>query len=107
MRKVLLLQITNPAHYVTQDDKKKPLSCKIYDYTKGGIDIPDQRMRSYTAKFKTRKWTSVALPYLLDMTRINNSQAIYVINNAKEDVDNFEFGWELMKVLVKPNMHTR
>ena len=35
-----------------------------------------------------------------------NSQAIYVINNAKEDVDSFEFGWELMKALVKPNMHT-
>ena len=40
------------------------------------------------------------------MVRIN-SQAIYVINNAKEDVDSFEFGWELMKALVKPNMHTR
>ena len=25
---------------------KKPLSYKIYDYTKGGIDIPDQRMGS-------------------------------------------------------------
>ena len=36
-----------------------------------------------------------------------NSQAIYVINNAKEDVDSFECGWELMKALVKPNMHTR
>ena len=36
-----------------------------------------------------------------------NSQAIYVKNNAKEDVDSFEFGWELMKALVKPNMHTR
>ena len=36
-----------------------------------------------------------------------NNQAIYVINNAKEDVDSFEFGWELMKALVKPNMHTR
>ena len=35
-----------------------------------------------------------------------NSQAIYVISNAKEDVDSFEFGWELMKALVKPNMNT-
>ena len=40
------------------------------------------------------------------MVRIN-SQAIYVTNNAKEDVDSFEFGWELTKALVKPNMHTR
>ena len=39
------------------------------------------------------------------MARIN-SRAIYVINDAKEDVDSFEFGWELMKALVKPNMNT-
>ena len=61
-------------------------------------------MGSYTTKCNTRKWTLVALSYVLDMARIN-SQAIYVINNAKEDVDSFEFGWELMKALVKPNMH--
>ena len=48
----------------------------------------------------------VALSYVLDMARIN-SQAIYVINNAKEDVGSSDFGWELMKALVKPNMHTR
>ena len=85
MRNVLLLQITNPAG-------------------------SDQRLRSktgsYITKYKTRKWTLVALSYELDMAH-RNSQAIYVINNAKEDVDSFEFGWELMKALVKPNMHTR
>ena len=63
-------------------------------------------MGSYTTKYKTRKWTLVALSYVLDMARIN-SRAIYVINDAKEDVDSFEFGWELMKALVKSNMHTR
>ena len=35
-----------------------------------------------------------------------NSQAVYVINNAKEDVDSFELPWELMKAFVKPNIHT-
>ena len=85
---------------------KKPLSYKIYGYTMGGIDIPDQRMGSYTTKYKLRKWALVALSYMLDMACIN-SQAIYVINNAKENVDSFEFGWELMEALVKPNTHTR
>ena len=56
-------------------------------------------MGSYTTKCKTRRWTIVASSNVLDMTRIN-SQAIYVINNAKEDVDSFEFGWEIMKALV-------
>ena len=40
------------------------------------------------------------------MAGISN-QVIYVINNAKEDADNFKFGWELLKVLVKLKMHTR
>ena len=73
---------------------KKPLSYKINDYTKGGIDILNQRMGSYTTKYKTRKWTLVTLSYVLGMAHIN-SQAIYVINNSKEDVDSFEFGWGL------------
>ena len=77
---------------------KKYLSYKIYAYTKGRIDTTDQRMGSYTTKYKTRKWTLVALSYVLDMARIN-SHAIYVISNAKEDVESFEFGWEFMKHL--------
>ena len=71
---------------------KKPLSHKIYDYTNGGIDISDQRMGSYNTNYK--------------MACIN-SQAIDVINNAKEDASSFEFGWKLMKALKKPNIHTR
>ena len=70
---------------------KKPLNYKIHGYTKGGIDITDQRMWSFTRKYKTRKWTLIALSYVLDMACIN-SQAIHMINNAKEDVDRFEFG---------------
>ena len=97
----MLLQTKNPAHYITQDDKKK-----IYDYTEGGIDIPDQIMGSYATKYKTKKWTLVALSYVLDMARIN-SPVIFVINNTKEDLYSFEFRWELMKALVKPNMYTR
>ena len=86
--------------------KKKPVSYSTYDYTKGEIDILNQRMRSYATKYKTRKWALVALSYVLDMAH-TNSQAMYVINNAKVHVDSFEFGWELMKALIKPNMHTR
>ena len=55
-------------------------------------------MESYTTKYKTRKWTLVTLLYVLDISCIN-SQAIYIINNAKEDVDSFEFVWELVKTL--------
>ena len=34
-----------------------------------------------------------------------NNQAIYVIKNAKKNVDSFEFRWGPMKALVKPNIH--
>ena len=65
--------------------------------------MPDQRMGSYTTKYKTRKWKLVALLYVLDMARIN-CLAIYVKKSTKENGDSFEFGWELMKALIKPNM---
>ena len=48
-------------------------------------------MGSYATKYKTRKWTLLALSYVLDMAHIN-SQAIYVINIAKEGADSFKFG---------------
>ena len=43
---------------------------------------------------------------MLDMARLN-SEAIYAVNNAKENINSFEIGRELMKAIVKPNMHTR
>ena len=78
---------------MTQDDKKKPLAYKIYDYTKGNNDILDQRKGSYATNFKNKKNKKktlilVALSNVLDMTRLN-SQAIYVTNNAKEETDSF------------------
>ena len=106
MRNVLLLTTMEPAHYVTDDKKKKPYMYKIYDFTKGGIDIPDQRVGTYTCKVKTTKWMLVALSYVLDMAR-TNSQTLYKINNEKTEVDRFEFGWELAKSLVKNFMLER
>ena len=37
----------------------------------------------------------------------SHKQPSCLCNNTKEHVDRFEFGWELMKALVKPNMQTR
>ena len=102
MRNVLLLTTIEPPLYVTDNKKKKP----YYDFMKGGIDIPNQRVGTYTCKVETRKWTLVALSYVLDVTR-TNSQTAYKINNEKTVVDSFEFGWELAKSLVKNFMLER
>ena len=61
MRNVLLLYSTEAAHYVTNDEKKKPYRYKTYDFTKAGVSIPDQWMGTLTCEQKTRKWTLVAL----------------------------------------------
>ena len=44
LRNVLLLSTVQPILGVSQNPKKKPAIYKLYDYTKGGTDIIDQRM---------------------------------------------------------------
>ena len=78
---MLLLSTVQPLRGVTRDDGKgKPGIYKLYDFTKGGTDVIDQRMGSYTCKAKSRKWTLVALSYILDQARVN-SGTIWSLNN--------------------------
>ena len=71
--------------------------------------MPDQWM-GYTTKAKTRKWTLVAMAYLLDVVRVN-SQTLFELKKQGDRVDrngevkSFEFGWKLVESLVTPNMH--
>ena len=53
-KNVLMLSTVQPLHGVTRDDKKKkPAIFKLYDFTKGGTDVVDQRMASYSCKAKS------------------------------------------------------
>ena len=66
-KNILMLTTMRPLLGVTSDDgKKKPALYKLYDFTKGGMDIVDQKFGNYTVKTKSRKWTTVAFSYLLD-----------------------------------------
>ena len=48
-----MLTISNPLLGVTMDENKvKQALYKLYDFTKGGTDIVDQRMGFYTSKVK-------------------------------------------------------
>ena len=60
-------------------------------------------MGTLTCEQKTRKWTLVALTYVLDMSRVN-SQAIYAMNSRDTRTKSFQFGWELIISLIKPHM---
>ena len=70
----------------------KPLSAlyKLYDFTKGGTDIVDQRMSFYSCKPKSRKWTIVAFSYLLDTCRVTAS-TIMALNTSDNELKLFNF----------------
>ena len=78
----------------TKDDgKQKPAIFTLHDYLKGGTDIVDQRMASYTCKAKRKRWTLPAFSYILDLSRIN-AATIMSLNkgNDPRQLDLYDFG---------------
>lgn len=90
------------------DDKNKAALYKLYDFTKGGTDIVDQRMGFYTCKVKSRKWSMVAFAYILDMARVNSS-TLYALNKELCPLkqNSFEYGMDVAFDLVKPFLQQR
>ncbi|XP_057293812.1 uncharacterized protein LOC130622372 [Hydractinia symbiolongicarpus] len=90
------------------DGKNKAMLYKLYDFTKGGTDIVDQRMGFDTSKFKSRKWSMVAFAYILDMARVNSS-TLFALNNKIDPLKqySFDFGMSLVFGLVGPFVKQR
>lgn len=108
-RNVLMLSTMQPILGVTKDDgKSKPAIYKLYDFTKGGTDIIDQRIVFYSCKTKSSRWTMTAFAYVLDTCRVNSSTVLSKNNGRDPRKDNaFEFGWNLAMELVLPFMKAR
>ena len=109
LRNVLLLSTLEPIIAVTQDDgKQKPQIYKVYDFTKGGTDMIDQRAQFYTCKPKSSRWTISVFSYVLDTSRINAS-AVWSMNNNEnpQKTESMSFGWELVKSLVVSYVNQR
>lgn len=107
-RNVLLLSTIPPILGVTKDDKKKPAVYKLYDLTKGGTDIVDQRMGSFTSKSKSCKWTVNVLAYILDTCRVNAQTVMALTQDTHPSkVNTFNFGWELAWALIMPHVRSR
>ena len=108
-KNVLMLSTMEPILGVTKDDQKfKPQMYKLYDFTKGGTDIIDQKMGTYTTKSKSRKWSRVAFSYLLDTIRVNSSTLIELNKNHDTKLANsFNFGYELATQLLIPHILKR
>ena len=107
-KNVMVVSTLQPLLGVTKDDKTKPAIIKLYDFTKGGTDIVDQKMGAYTTKSKSRKWTKVVFFYLLDTICVNASTIYALANNiSPTKVNSFEFGVELADALIMPFISTR
>ena len=109
LKNVLLLTTMRPLMGVTKDDDhKKPAIYKLYDFTKGGTDIVDQKMGYYTSKAKSSRWSITAFYYIIDTVRVN-SQTILALKKGKNPrkSDSFEFIFSLVKSLVMPHMQRR
>ena len=93
---VIMITTLDPLRGITDDDKKKPASIKLYDFTKGGTDIIDQKMGSYTVKPKSNDWTMTVWSYLMDTIRVN-AQTLYSLAISKDlkKINSYEFGKEM------------
>jgi len=108
-KNILLLSTMKPIMGVVKNDaKKKPAIFKLYDFTKGGTDIIDQRMGFYSCKGKSRRWTMAVFSYVLDTCRVNSSTvcALNKHQNPRKLIS-FDFGMELVMALVKPHIELR
>lgn len=108
-KNVLALTTLRPLLGVTKDDGKvKPAILKLYDHTKGGTDIIDQRIGSYTVKTKSKRWTIAAFAYVIDTARVN-AGTLYAMKHDTNprSLNSFQFGLDLAKSLVLPQLLRR
>ena len=73
---MLLLSSVQPILGVSKNPKRKPSIYKLHDYTKGGTDIVDQCMGTYSCHTKSRRWSMAAFAYVLDTGRVNASTIV-------------------------------
>ena len=93
----------------TKDNgKQKPAIYKLYDYTKEGNDVVDQRMASYICTAKSKRWTLPAFSYILDVSRINLAIIISLNKgNNHRQIDSYDLGMDLALALIRPHVQRR
>ena len=99
---VLLLSAVPPLLTTTKDDNKsKPAIYELYDFSKGGANIIEEKMGFYSCKSKSKRWTMNAFSYVLDTCRVNASM-IDAINNDLQprSIKFVDFGFELVMSLI-------
>ena len=82
----------------------------MYDYSKGGTDVVDQKMSYYSTNTKSARWTLTVFAYMLDTARVN-SQTLFCLNNninpGARNNSSFRYGWNIVLALVTPHLQRR
>ena len=78
---------------VMNDQKLKPQVIIMYDHTKGGLDVVDP------ISYHHSTWMKSKFAFMLDTIRTNSKT---VLEDNKKIFNNFEFTYQLGKVLVLP-----
>ena len=68
---VLLLSTQHRSQGLSNDLKKKPESILYYNATKGGVDAVDERISTYSVKYRSRRWHVAVFCDILDMVCYN------------------------------------
>lgn len=68
---VVLMSTMHTTKTVSVAAKKKPEIVEFYNKTKGGVDVVDQMIETYSTKFATRRWPVVIFCNIIDMCAIN------------------------------------
>ena len=108
-KNIIVLSFMPPLLGLTKDDdKSKPAIIKLYDFTKGGTDIVDQRSAQNTTSTKSVRWTKKVITYMLDISRVN-AQTIFCLNNdhIPRAYDSSDFAQALGMSLIMPHLINR
>ncbi|XP_060755461.1 piggyBac transposable element-derived protein 4-like [Neoarius graeffei] len=68
---VVLLSTMHDDTAVDERMKKKPEVIQYYNKTKGGVDLMDQMVQTYTSKRRTRRWPMVLWQNVVDVAALN------------------------------------
>ena len=104
-----MLSTLQPLLGTTKDDgKKKPTLYKLYDFTKGGTDVVDQKVDAYSVKLKSKGWALAAFSYILYTVRVTACSLVALNTNQDPGkMDSFQFGYDMFYSLLLPRIQQR
>lgn len=70
-KQVLVISSQHSSTAVDNSSKRKPIAILDYNKTKGGVDVMDQKVGSYSVKYKARRWHVAVFCNILDISCLN------------------------------------